>query len=63
MAKRNRKPCTALADAISPKPPYGGGNPYLQIDLSPLVLLLMTRLTDSDDDSGVIRDFAVVRFK
>jgi hypothetical protein len=57
MAKR-RKPCTALADAISPKLPYGGGNPYAPVDLSPLLVLLMQRLTDSDDDSGVITDFS-----
>ena len=47
-----------MADAIWPRSPYAAANPvYPQIDWSPLLVLLMTRLTDSADDEGVIEDF------
>jgi len=60
MAKRNPKPCAALADVIRPKSPFGEAKPYsfLPVDLHAPLLLLMIRLTDSaDDDDGVVADF------
>ena len=59
MAKR--KPCGALADVINAPAPFGEGGPYsfLPSDLSPLLVLLMQRLTDdAADDDGIIWDFA-----
>jgi len=63
MAKRNPKPCSALADAINTPPAFGLGGPYallpIEVDLHPLLVLLMTRLTDhAADDDGIIWDFA-----
>jgi len=62
MAKRNPKPCAALADAIGPKSPFGVGGPYALLpiaDLHSLLVLLMQRLTDdAADDDGIIWDFA-----
>lgn len=54
-----KKACAALADAIRPKPPFGIGlsGPYLPLDLSPELLLLMGRLNDDADDAGVVDDF------
>jgi hypothetical protein len=59
MAKRNRKPCAALADVINRPSPFGEAKPYsfLPIDLHPLLVLLMTRLNDDADDDGVVSDF------
>ena len=59
MAKRNPKPCAALADVINRPSPFGEGGPYsfLPIDLHPLLVLLMTRLNDDADDAGVVEDF------
>ena len=58
MAKNPTKSCSALAEAICPRSPYGVANSaYPQVDLSPLLLLLMIRLTDSADDDGVVSDF------
>jgi hypothetical protein len=60
MAKRNPKPCAAMADVIRPKSPFGtGSEPYsfLPVDLHAPLLLLMIRLTDSADDDGVVADF------
>ena len=59
MAKRNPKPCAALADVINRPSPFGEGGPYsfLPIDLHPLLVLLMTRLNDDADDLGVVEDF------
>jgi hypothetical protein len=63
MAKRNPKPCAALADVISAPPPFGEGGPYallpIALDLHPLLVLLMQRLTDdAADDDDIIWDFA-----
>jgi hypothetical protein len=59
MAKRNPKPCSALADVINSPSPFGEGKPYsfLPADLHAPLLLLMIRLTDSADDDGVVADF------
>ena len=59
MAKRNPKPCAALANAIKPQSPFGEGKPYslLPLDLHAPLLVLMIRLTDSADDDGVVDDF------
>jgi hypothetical protein len=63
MAKRNPKPCAALADVINAPSPFGPGGPYallpIAFDLHPLLVLLMQRLTDdAADDAAVIWDFA-----
>jgi hypothetical protein len=60
MAARKPKPCSAMADVIRPKSPFGiGSDPYslLPVDLHAPLLLLMIRLTDSADDDGVVDDF------
>ena len=48
-----------MADAINSPSPFGIGGPYsfLPIDLHAPLLLLMVRLTDSPDDSGILDDF------
>jgi len=52
--RKRTSPCAALADAILPKLPLKTAAPvYPQADLSPLLLLLMVRLTDSADDDGI----------
>ena len=60
MEGRKPKPCSALAEVIRPRSPYAVFNPNyptMEIDLSPLLVLLMIRLTDSADDDGIIWDF------
>src|SRR5437588_8760 len=58
MVKQKRtKPCSAMLDVIQPMPPYGIGDPYSPLDLSPLLVLLMIRLNDDADDDGIIDDF------
>ena len=55
---KKTKPCSALADVIRPRSPYETASlVYLQIDLCPLLVLLMTLLTDSADDDGIVDDF------
>jgi len=56
--QKQTKPCSALADVIQPRSPYETASlVYPQIDLCPLLVLLMTRLTDSADDDGIVDDF------
>ena len=62
MAGRKSKPCSAIADAINTPPAFGMGEPYAllptEVDLHPLLVLLMQRLTDdAADDDGIIWDF------
>jgi hypothetical protein len=61
MAKQKRtEPYSALVDIIFPKPPYSLGNPAyprMETDLASMLVLLMTRLTDSADDDGIVDDF------
>lgn len=62
MTKRKSKPCSAMAEVIRPQSPFGVGGPYaplpVALDLHPLLVLLMQRLTDdAADDDGIIWDF------
>ena len=55
------QPCSALADVINRPSPFGEGGPYsfLPSDLSPLLVLLMSRLADNAaDDDNIIWDFS-----
>lgn len=63
--RKQKQPCAALAEVIRPKLPFamGAGDsippyPFIELDLSPLLVLLMQRLTDdAADDDGIIWDF------
>ena len=61
MAKRKQNPCSALADIIWPSRSAFetvSSPVYPQIDLHPLLVLLMQRLTDdAADDAGIEADF------